>query len=424
MATKLFILICCVCFCLHTGQISKYYFGYETSTVISIEFPRYVQIPATTTCFLNQHVATTSFEHLTLNELFKRAPPTIEVLDACRYRTPGYDGVREYSVSKCSELFEIKRFYTAEFMCYDFNPTSDEVYDFYRTRSSYASQGIIYELVFNMSHVRRADYFKTVIHVRNELSPLSLLAGAKSRRHDHNQFAFSYQLIQNHRLPTPYTTHCVADRMICLHDCFVPRVIDTIGRAPFSTILLEGDNRYNGMHQQFMTRVHWKNVTMMMAMGKIEQQCDRMCPYLSCHESITVTNGMYKGSEGKQLYFMIELPRSPTISVTFIPAMNLIDYLTLVLSCFGTWLGLSAISFDPSRVFECRRNRRSITADQETRPTRLSTLERALLGDIVDLRKLVVDHGKTILDLQRIAIDNNRTIFDLRHRIGRMEDTT
>ena len=82
-----------------------------------------------------------------------------------------------------------------------------------------------------------------------------------------------------------------------------------------------------------------------------EKVCDQVCSMPNCEDDVTVTSLYAQNPFARGLSFRVYLPRSANVRVIFKPRLILLDYVTLVLSCFGTWLGLSVLQLDPVVVW-------------------------------------------------------------------------
>ena len=51
-----------------------------------------------------------------------------------------------------------------------------------------------------------------------------------------------------------------------------------------------------------------------------------------------------------QSYIQVMIPEEPWINVVYKPIMTSTEYVTYVLSCFGTWFGLSALTLNPFSI--------------------------------------------------------------------------
>ena len=202
---------------------------------------------------------------------------------------------------------------------------------------------------------------KPIIHVDNhenslpywsmKLAPLLTRAGNAN----HNLYRLFYVNVANHRLPWPYKTMCVdtnddsSDR--CQNECVTQMSLKAFNKFPFTHIITDNSKFKSSFDKVHMTDVDFMNSTFSAIFDKIEDRCRTKCANYNCLSSVSVTQIYDKSHDGHRwMKFRIDLPRSINYSVKHAPSMYLVDFATLVLSCFGTWLGISALDFNPLKL--------------------------------------------------------------------------
>ena len=102
---------------------------------------------------------------------------------------------------------------------------------------------------------------------------------------------------------------------------------------------------YRDGNMKQMTYFDFKDKNRYNIYSRYIEECKAMCPDSECLKELVITN-IGRSALGP-LNFYQALSDNPSFVVHSDPKVNLPDFLTLVMSCFGTWFGLSILSFNP-----------------------------------------------------------------------------
>ena len=100
----------------------------------------------------------------------------------------------------------------------------------------------------------------------------------------------------------------------------------------------------------FLSSYDIANDTVVEELGRFSNQCRNACKAPDCHESYSITSGLPEATSSQTLKFSVEVPREPSFTVNYHPKVQFIEFAVYVLSCFGTWFGISALHLNPFRL--------------------------------------------------------------------------
>lgn len=83
-----------------------------------------------------------------------------------------------------------------------------------------------------------------------------------------------------------------------------------------------------------------------------ESICDSECRQEPCHITYTKSNMVVTVHDIAQ--FIVKIPPEPFTKVTCHPSIRLIEFLVYILSCFGTWFGISVLGLNPLKFISAK----------------------------------------------------------------------
>ena len=412
--------------------ISVVYFQYATATDILISLPGLIQIPDFTFCVRyfdvfdlsgfnasengDIHDTSTNDEHIrelqsqvTIADIFNHTPDVNELWVRCLSRkTHEYDIIHTNG-SECKEVFRVRKYYVQEYMCYNFHQIKSEnaTYSFRNIAFSLAFPGVFYAIFLeNNSSLRSAEYCRAVVHSHKGLPTDSLsFSHGFYRKYDkktqvakYNNVQVSYYQLFKKLLPFPFQTDCrdyesedFDSQIDCINDCMNKSTVAAFNKIPFSIFQLDP------IELKHINTRDLGNEIFADQFQKIETKCLDQCNQADCDDSYTLSqvSKEEKVNGGGGLSFMVNAPRGPSFLVTHRPLMPLTDYLVYVLSCFGTWFGLSVLSLNPfswnsnegrkQKTDGCETKKRGDLCCLETR----AELRREMRNDFIHMSRLV-----------------------------------
>lgn len=160
-------------------------------------------------------------------------------------------------------------------------------------------------------------------------------------------------------LPPPYSTQCDqyrnhnGSRKMCINDCIERNVRVSFDKVPFNVPRTEEID---------LQPVSWEDIdnqTFTRLLDQLEAGCDKKCIRMTCTDTFyTTTLQKEEKDEFASISLHVSAPKLAEITITNIETLTLTDFFVYVTSCFGTWFGLSVLSFQPSTIMTLFRKRR------------------------------------------------------------------
>lgn len=167
----------------------------------------------------------------------------------------------------------------------------------------------------------------------------------------YNKLQVGYSKLTVGLLPPPYSTQCDeypfhnGSRKICINECIDKYVQGVFGKVPFNVPrVIPCDMRPIGGNDI-------SNLTFTRLLDALEKRCEDRCVRMACMDTFYTTNLQKEEKDefgGVSMHILA--PKSAEISVMNKETLTLTDFFVYVTSCFGTWFGLSVLSFQPSSL--------------------------------------------------------------------------
>lgn len=288
-----------------------------------------------------------------LDKIFEFIPPV--KFPFCRVRYPNnYNSFAYKNERDCERLLPVTRTLFSEVFCYRTHLAVDKNFDFKTVANAMSFKGLIFQNLFpyELFDDGVLNWLMPVVHPRtgngDDSRMYSNLQPAGSR--DRNFFKVSYSIISRTLLPAPYDTKCYAaggyNVHECIKRCLVNRTTDYMNRLPFTLLFSEKDARmYTGYR---LIDPHILNTTENELLVQFSQECFARCPQ-TCTDTdyITSLEFTHKVTALNGISFQLSIPSRPSINIEHKPSLPFNEYVIYVLSCLGTWLGVSVIGLNP-----------------------------------------------------------------------------
>lgn len=378
-----FYLICFIGFLIQVKNISLDYFSYATITKITIDFPEYVPPPSVSVCSRLGELVNISeakrlhniefngsnarfhyevFPNLTLSQLFELVPKPNQTLVGCKLREPG-----EYFINnetKCDKYFNISRYYMQEYICFKYDFKMSGLYDFESVSQADSARGRVYNLQLDNELFKRVIFFTIIVHSRLLPYESRYYSARIFRKTFGNEsystqsnYMFSFSERVDIRLPYPYDTGCGFNQgriqSICKQMCLTENVMRTFNKIPFNWIIAESNISY--LDKKIMVNSDFYNTTAQRIFNEIEENCRHRCNIPECasfHFNTQLLDIDYKKDDVINIHVL--LPLQPSVRVVFMAEFSTTDYIVFIMSCLGTWLGVSMVHLDPVKLVRQR----------------------------------------------------------------------
>lgn len=378
-------MLCCFGLKMQIIHVSKQYFSYQTMTKISMSFPVQLPPPALSVCFRFGDIADLDlvdkicpinrswspgqihrkiFEKLTLRQIFDVVPESSNAIGYCNIRFPGRYVMKGYRKAYCYKFFNVTRYYMQEYMCYRVIMNINDTYNFESVSQAESARGKIYNILFRLADFGRTESMSVIIHRKKVptnsryYSPIIRRAFTKNSSYSpYVKFHFTYSMTDIEKLPSPYDTKCGTIDGLTMRDCKKKCLIDgtlaTFNKLPFNWIIEHQDPTID-INKHLIRKEDFMNATVDRTFDELELSCRVKCNIAHCHLTSYNTQLLSTDQEEDEDYmsFAVYLPQQQNILVKHVPLMEINEYLIYIMSCLGTWLGLSVMDVNPSRLFD------------------------------------------------------------------------
>lgn len=296
----------------------------------------------------------------TLHDVFTFAPSPTDLVTGCLLRFPINNSV---AVVDCKLNFKMSRYFVQDRICYRFSLISDVDYSLTSVLHAKSYAGLMYQITMNSSHLFYINNIKTVIHgkylpyeSRNYYAKIFRKQFYRNEMYLNNYFEFSYSYFNFHNLEPPYDTKCTHmisnRRAVCHKRCLSTEMASKLNRLPYTTIIEEFDFGEKVMKTRVLSDHDVSaNISMKTKLLEIENHCTSRCNQQLCNKSVSVAAIVAQSPTLEAdyvMHFRIIAPNFISITVEHYPALVFNEYLIYVLSCLGTWLGVSVIELNPA----------------------------------------------------------------------------
>lgn len=372
-------LLCVAGLLLQATQLTNDYLRYETASKIHVEFSEFIDPPLISVCTLvgeiidveNAVKSKLKFDHvwqfhadvfnnITLRQMFEMTPTADDVLINCGARLPGRYVFQLFGRSMCYNIFRMKRYFMQERICYMADLNTTDKYNFAQVSQAAMFSGAAYVLGLNTTLFDRATFVWNIVHPAGVPHTSRYSAGdirrkvRDSKDSENTYFRYTYSEFVYKLLPLPYETACGTNQGLsgfeCRQQCMNKGLLERIGSLPTSWII-EEDSAID-LNQKLLTAQDLAtNETKLNEYLTVESECNKKCPNPECEYSLYHTElWSLENREQAIIGIRVMLPLFPTTSITYVPKYELNDFLLLLLSCMGTWLGISLFDFNPAKL--------------------------------------------------------------------------
>lgn len=418
-------------------QITNLFLSHNMNTEVVIEMPEEIHPPAVSICVryadildIKQIFKDTNFRipnfkkfppdfaslqarmNLTVAQIFNYTPAVEHFFQYCSVREKhGYNLV-QLNGSNCLSLFNTKKFYVQEFVCYMLDPSplyyKNHKYLYKMSAYSINLPNAIYQITPNTTAFTESYVVQTCIHLRNYYPGNSYPHSARYIFHSRARLEYTYSKVTIERLPYPFATDCrryrfpdqtlfTSNRLGCHNICVYNYTVHTLRKVPFSSIIPQP------LDMRHVNQLEMTNVTLEQNINQyITSVCDVRCAKLDCKKSEHLTQ-YHAFKTVSSTTFVIKIPDMPFQNIKFKPAMQTIELVVYIMSCVGAWFGISVLSLNPvsfvTKILQKKRNPR-----KEPLTMRFAMLRIAMKRNKNDNRRL-----KKNIKLARSEIKQTRT---------------
>lgn len=367
--------------------VTMTYLAFDVATRVYIYLPKTIKTPAVSICSSYHNIIDMnkvkskykqfrrtkhplSFDQtvdiqntLTIGEIFNFTPKvkvklnelqTQNLLDKCRIRSPHNYSIPRSTSSQCENYFSIVRFVSQESLCYDFKLVNETIHNAFRLSQSLAHNGLFYKLFLrtNKLFLHGAAKMRITIHTPHSfpylsysLSPIVWRSSHNQTRFDFNKFIVSFTIFQVRLMPPPYVTQCDIKnrRTRCYNGCLHNLTVEQLGKVPFGTLISEDELKKGTFdpNDHIVSTRDVQDVERDRKIKNISSTCNKLCHQASCYHDFTLTSPTrFKLIRTKYLEIEVGSVSQPFVKIHTSPSFIFNDYILMILSLSGFWLGL------------------------------------------------------------------------------------
>ncbi|KAI1304140.1 hypothetical protein HDE_01914 [Halotydeus destructor] len=391
MISIAFIGICTLGFAYQVADLNAYYFQYQTMTIIDTDIERQSFAPDIHICpttheifdFKAYQKHKQNIDNMTtvrivytkdifrfqstmkVKDLLEYSPLAEDMIKLCSLRRPKAHHVIVKNSTACVPFFNVTKYFTMENICYHIQPIpgqEDIKYDLYRMAYIIHYPGTFYVLRLTEAWDEILT-FKVLSVVRNPgdksaiLSP-TIFRGYMNGMRMYDLFTVSHSKMRHLRMPPPYDTMCrhydkqgLGTQTGCTNSCMYKLCLEQLDR------IWAGSRVYTPMDKLPVSRLDFRNETFSQLFEDIYVHCQEKCAQLECDMTWTLTEA------SREQYFagttfQVVVSRKPSFEIKHDALTTLQAYVIYLMSCVGSWFGLSVLSVNPASVVSQQLTRR------------------------------------------------------------------
>ena len=340
------------------AKVSEQYFRYSTLTQLSINRKSKIVPPSFTICFGHQQFPKTTIGYNRTSRLFespaavfKATPSVDQMFRGCILRSTRTSKKTHFKFPnqtiECYRLFDIIKLNKQAKVCYQFEIKSNDSFDYRLVGSGYDMYSEIFTLELMPLFIQHTYMFYYLTPRGQKIYGTSRISSELFRHlNTTSGVGKSNGLTANWKkqtivlLPAPYQTDCVdystigyESRSHCSDKCLIDGYIDQFGKLPF-------DVSHYEFHEWIDKKYLFDESNDDPKQIKIRAICDEKCKRPDCY--FEDMSSKFVGPEEKEfIYISLYPPDEPEVVVKHAPQMELLDFVTYILSCISFWFGWS-----------------------------------------------------------------------------------
>lgn len=372
-------------FMYQVSDILNLYLKYQAVTELTIEIPKELKLPDLDIClrlidtfnfsqFENERNITLTRANASESETLSNLLYNVNPKDLIYY-TPNLSSIfKQCDISlpeslvgahlkaqSCAEQTKITKFIMQEFMCYRIHVVPYENSTYYYRDLAYplTQQGLFYRIEFYLDTVlEKVQTMKLLIQTNNPNdTPMvsSAFAALVYRKYNvttrtarSNSYHLNYYMLTYNKLPPPFETKCfnykaigMAARGVCLRRCINKFTIDAFNKVTYHLPLDANETH------MIIGVVELQDANIEKRFYDFSAQCNNVCLSDDCKNEFYITSAHELLTNENVMRFTVNVPKEASFKINNIGKMQLVELIIYLLSCFGTWFGLSVIGLKP-----------------------------------------------------------------------------
>ncbi|KAI1279517.1 hypothetical protein HDE_14069 [Halotydeus destructor] len=369
--SRAFLLLCIAGLSFQLFYIVQHYMAYKTVSQISANTPDFNSAVDFTICYGYPHVlnysqvntetglnlsSVSDYQYIldlfSVSQILRFSPSHEQLFDKFDFRYPGDYEFTTIPLTHWKDKVHVTKFLTQSYVCFTFTVNLGnspwKSYFHGQVAKLLTSSGAIYEMDLNVT----ARAMKIIVHPR-ESRPTNVIMFSPLLVVDDlpvgELFDVSYRVLQVELLEPPYDTMCrnyspqYEEKSDCTRSCSKPETLHHLDKIPYE--ILEYDST---LEKKLIASSDLRNATIRDILRRIRRHCRSKCSQPDCFEYSTLTQVSRSPiKNGRKVY--INIPSQPCTIIRFYEATKMMDILIYIMSSAGAWLGMSVLSFDPTK---------------------------------------------------------------------------
>ena len=345
--------------------VNNQYFSYKTTTRVNSNLQDIVSYPTIVFCtrisdMIDRHNfdllrnSQLSLFNLTIKQLLTLTPAENEIIDGCQFRDDSQHRYifKYYNSSYCYNHFGVKKIIVGDLVCYQIYTYEAKNYSIYRVANAISYGMYVFNIYLTTPFTRAIDliipaFYNPTFHqdvsIRATFPTYSRhFAEVITRHQDENWIIMKPFAEHYHLLPCPYDTNCTLINK-CYRKCVTEQTVSLLNLHPFSEPATAAHSNL-----KLLSSIQLKDLNVLRTWQEIKSKCDFLCLQLEC--TITISSNLayeYRYWTPKNMTLTVSVPGMYFKTITSVPALSFIEYISSMTTCISIWFGFSALSVNP-----------------------------------------------------------------------------
>ena len=345
--------------------VNNQYFSYKTTTRVNSNLQDIVDYPTIVFCakisnmvdlddFVSLKHSQLNWHNLNIQQLLDLTPAENTIIGGCQFRDNSQHRYifKYYNSRDCYNHFGVKKTIVGDLLCYQIYTLEPMNYSIYEVANSITHAMFVFNVHLTKPFTRAIDLFIPAFYSSHDDQDVITRATFPdnsrnfgeviTRDQDENwiimkSFAEHYNL-----LPAPYDTNCTEIKK-CYRKCITQNTISQLNLHPFSEPTIESQSNL-----RLLSSIQLQDSNVLKTWQEIKLKCNQLCSQLEC--TMTISSNLayqYTYWSPTNLTLTVSVPGIYFKTITSVPALSLIEYISSMTTCISIWFGFSALSVNP-----------------------------------------------------------------------------
>lgn len=294
-------------------------------------------------------------EHVIIREIFRHVPQVNESLIAVEFHS--WNGTIKTSeeFARLQATWRIERYLKDFLICFSFTYIGNETLKTAESRNNMYLPHLFRVVMKLQLFASNSEMYIVLVprHTKNFAQADSLYE--VKRRQVNGTYvksiivAMSYSLYRHERLRSPYVTNCknytdegLLSQSHCRDDCMRRNFMKSYGGVPFWVLVEDGQFGDHDLLQREISTTE-KRDKLIKLYYEVDQVCDKRCAQPDCVSEEFVPHVKKIDDSDEQVAVSVCDPIIPDIVTQYVPAVQLVEFITNILSACAFWTGAAPL---------------------------------------------------------------------------------